>query len=294
MKKLYLILTAIFVLIMLFGCSDNSNVTAPDGGDQIMLVQRPEFVDTRPQDVKDSYTITASAAHLESSQKKPPQPPPDPEPGDDPNPNPPHKYALVIGISDYEGTANDLQFADDDANEIAQYFQGEGFSVTKITNRSATADNIASALAALSTAADAGDEIAFFYSGHGDKLSVGSCIISTDLYYISHGYIMSYINATACSKVLVMLDACKIGSFLSDGLTGSVVATASNNTYSYDAPTLNNGAWTYYWLEAANGSYVYAEDCAEQAEIGMKAWASIYHVRVSPSHTDKYSGMFDM
>lgn len=292
MKRLYFILTAIFSILLLFGCSDNSNVTAPDGGAQITLVQRPQFIDNRPQAVKDNFTITASAANIESAEKKPPKPPPDP--GGDPNPNPPHKYALVIGISDYEGTVNDLQYADDDANEVAQYLQGEGFNVTKITNRSATADNIAAALADLSTAAGPDDEIAFYYSGHGDKLSVGSCIISTDLYYISHGYIMDYINATACSKVLVMLDACKIGSFLSDGLTGSVVATASNNTYSYDAPTLNNGAWTYYWLEAANGSYIYAEDCAAQAEDGMKAWAKVYHVHVSPGHTDKYSGDFDM
>ncbi len=292
MKKLLLSLTIMFSLLLLFGCSDNSNVTAPDNTETIMLVQRPEFVDNRPQEVRESFTIVASDAIFENAEKKPPKPPPDP--GGDPNPNPPHKYAFVVGISDYEGTANDLQYADDDANEIAQYLNGEGFSVQKITNRNATASNIEDGLQWLSTVAGPDDEIAFFYSGHGDKINVGSCIISSDLYYVSHGFVMNYINATASSKVLVMLDACKIGSFLSDGESGSVVATASNNTYSYDAPTLNNGAWTYYWLEAANGSYDYAEDCAEQAEIGMKAWAKPYRVRVSPNHTDKYSGDFDM
>ncbi len=293
MKKLLFSLTFMFSMLLVFGCSDNTDITAPTDDSSIVLVQRPEFIDTRPQEVKDSFTMYASdAVIIESAEKKPPKPPPEPE--DDPNPNPPHKYAYIVGISDYDGTANDLQYADDDAREISSYLRSQGFTIQSDMDRSATADNIADGLQWLSTVAGPDDEIAFFYSGHGDKISVGSSIISTDLYYISHGYIMNYINATASSKVLVMLDACKIGSFLSDGETGSVVATASNNTYSYDAPTLQNGAWTYYWLEAANGSYDYAEDCAEQAKIGMKAWAKPYHVRVSPGYTDKYTGSFDM
>lgn len=292
-KRILLSLTIIFSLFFIFGCSQNSDVTAPSGSDEIVLVQRPEFVDTRPQDVINMHIISTPADHLESLEKKPPPPPPD-DTGDDPNPNPAHKYAYVVGISDYEGTANDLQYADDDAYGMADYFNSQGFTVRMDVDMDATADNITAGLQWLAANAVPGDEIAFSYSGHGNKLSTGSVIISADLYYLTHTYVMDIFNSANCTKMTVTIDACKVGSFLYDGLTGSVVATASDNTYSYDAPTLEHGAWTYYWLEAANGSYIYAEDIATQAEIGMAEWAALYRARISPAHVDKYDGGFDI
>ena len=71
------------------------------------------------------------------------------------------------------------------------------------------------------------------------------------------------------------------------------VVLPSNNTYSYDAPDLQQGAWTYYFLEGAD-NFVFGEEIADYAEDGMKAWAAIYKLRVSPAHTDKYTGMFDI
>ena len=101
-------------------------------------------------------------------------------------------------------------------------------------------------------AAAAGDEIAFAYSGHGAKAQgYGSSIISTDLHYVTHGFVMQKINAVTCRKKLVTLDACVIGDFLLDCQTGSIIATTSNSTNSYDAPDLTNGVWTYYFLEGA-------------------------------------------
>jgi len=294
MTKLRLLLFAIGCsLLLTIGCSDSPKITGSVDYEEVTLVQRPEFVDLRPQDEINAHTLEASVEYLDFAAKKPPKPPPG---GDtDPNPNPAHKYAYVVGISDYEGTANDLQYPDDDAQAMRSFFQSQGFTVQSDLNRSATAQDIVDGLEWLAAQAQPGDEIAFSYSGHGDKVGqYGSCIISTDLYYVTHSYIMQIINSANCSKVLVTLDACKIGGFLSDGNAGSVVATASNNTYSYDAPDLHHGAWTYYFLEAANGSYVFAENVASYAEDGMKAWAKAWNVRVSPSHNDKYTGKFDI
>ncbi|MEZ5360061.1 MAG: caspase family protein [Candidatus Zixiibacteriota bacterium] len=291
-KRILLSLTIMFSLFLVFGCSQNSDITSPTSSDEIVLVQRPEFVDTRPQAVINAHIWANPADYVQSAEKKVTIPPDDS--GPDPNPNPAHKYAFVVGISDYEGDANDLQYCDDDAIAMAAYFQSQGFTVLSRIDGDATADNIVAGLNWLAANAVAGDEIAFSYSGHGNSLNVGSVLISADLYYISHTYIMDIFNSANCTKKAVMIDACKAGSFLFDGETGSVVATASNNTYSYDAPTLYHGAWTYYWLEAANGSYIYAEDIATQAEIGMAEWAALYNVRISPDHYDKYTGGFDI
>jgi len=291
--RLRLMFSVALLLLLAAGCSkDSPTVSTTADFHALALVPRPEFIDTRPQAVIDAHVLKPTEDMLRLVALKPP--PPDPGPTTDPNPNPAHKYAYIVGISDYEGTANDLQFCDDDAQDMRAYLQGEGFTIRMDVDRSATADAIVAGLQWLAAQAVPGDEIAFFYSGHGNKYGTdGSSIISTDLYYIPHAYVMGYVNSANCTKVLVALDACKIGNFLSDGNAGSYIATASNSTLSYDAPDLQNGAWTYYFLEGGD-LYVYAEDIVPFAEAGMKDWASLHKLRVSPAHTDKYYGKMDI
>jgi len=289
------ILTYLFLamgLLLIAGCSDSP--VEPNVDHSIQLVERPEFIETRPPEVVASYTLTASQAPYQSFEKKPV--PPDP-PGDlvDPNPNPAHKYAYIVGISDYEGTANDLNYCDDDAVAMKSWLQGEGFTCQMDLDGNATADDIIAGLQWLIDNAEPGDEVAFCYSGHGMRSSEGSAIISADLYYITHGYVNSYFNAVNCTKKLMTLDACVIGGFHDECEAGSFYATASNRRNSYDAPDLNHGAWTYYWLDGVEDQgLVFAEEAAPYAEDGMKAWASQYRIKVDPTHTDNYDGGMDM
>lgn len=295
MKKLLVLTLAAVTLLLVFGCSDTPPPTQSNVDHSIALVQRPDFVETRPPEVVANFTLNKVEVSNDVFFKKPPPPPPDDTTTGDPNPNPPHKYAYVIGISDYEGTANDLQYCDDDAQAMKSWLQGEGFTIRLDVDGSATADNIIAGLQWLVDNAAPGDEIAFCYSGHGMKSSEGSAIISADLYYITHGYVMSYINAVACSKKLATLDACVIGDFHKDVESGTFMATASTRRNSYDAPDLGHGAWTYYWLDGVEDvGLIYAEDAAPYAEDGMLAWASQYRIKVDPSHTDKYTGEMDM
>lgn len=301
MKKFLPFLLLTCLLFALFGCSESPQITGSSSQMQIpsvngkpaVLVQRPEFVDNRPEAIISAFILSPEVSLL-SADKKPPKPPPDTGDSEDPNPNPAHKYAYIVGISDYEGTANDLQYCDDDAREMKSYYMSQGFTVNSDLDRSATANNISDGLDWLIANASPGDEIVFCYSGHGAKYGkYGSCLISTDLYYVTHGFIMQKFNQVNCSKKLVTIDACEVGGFLSDGENGSFIALASNSSYSYDAPDLNNGAWTYYFLEGT-GIYTFAEDIVPYAEAGMKAWAKPYKIRVSPCHSDKYTGMFDI
>jgi uncharacterized caspase-like protein len=280
-------------LCLVFGCTENPPTQPNQTVDHaVALVQRPEFIETRPQEVVAAYTLhdldVENVAYL-----KPPQPPPDT--GGDPNPNPAHKYAYVVGISNYEGTANDLQYCDDDAMAMKSWLQSQGFTVRMDLDLSATGDNITAGLQWLVSNAVAGDEVAFCYSGHGARSSYGSSIISSDLYYVTHGYVMQYFNNANCTKKLVTLDACVIGDFHADVQSGTYMATASNNKLSYDAPDLQQGAWTWYWIDGVeNHNKIYAEDAAPYAETGMKAWAAQYRLRVDPKHTDSYTGRMDM
>lgn len=298
MKRLLAFLLAAAALLLAFGCSE-SPPTQPNTADSMIpssaLVERPEFIETRPPAVVASFTLGTANLPNNVLYKKPPPPPPDDTTSGDPNPNPPHKYAYVVGISDYEGTANDLQYCDDDAVAMKSWLQGEGFSVMMDVDGQATANEIIAGLQWLVDNAAPGDEIAFCYSGHGMRSTEGSAIISADLYYITHGYVMSYFNAANCTKKLATLDACVIGDFHSDVMDGTFMATASTRKNSYDAPDLNHGAWTYYWIDGVeNVGLVYAEEAAPYAEDGMLAWASYYRLKVDPSHTDRYTGEMDM
>ena len=293
MKRLLLLLTVCAVLTALFGCSNEPTMIGPDADQNTIgtLVQRPEFIDNRPEAVKSAFTKFGTA---DASTDRPA-----PEGGAvvDPNPTPAHKYAYVIGISDYDGTENDLNFCDDDARDVIAFLNSQGFTVRSDIDYSASAANIQAGLIWLRDAAIAGDEIAFFYSGHGTKVrpTGGSSIISRDLYYLTHTYVMGYLNAANCTKKTINLDACVIGDFHADCKTGTVLSTASVSKYSYDAPDLQNGAWTYYFLYGAtNQGLVFNEAISTYAEVNMKAWATANKLKVDPKHTDMYTGDLDI
>jgi len=293
MQKLLLIALALVVLLLAFGCDRSAPPNAPNVNQSIQLVERPQFIETRPPEVVAAHTLKLDQP-LTGLEKKPPPPPPDTTSGD-PNPNPAHKYAYIIGISDYDGTANDLQFCDDDAMAMKSWLQGEGFTIQMDLDGQATANNIMDGIQWLIDNAAPGDEVAFCYSGHGMKSTEGSAIISSDLYYIPHGYLMTYFNSINCTKKLVTMDACVIGGFHDDVEAGTFMATASNRKNSYDAPDLEQGAWTWYWINGVEDqNLVLAEDAAPYAEDGMKAWAAQYRLRVDPKHSDSYTGDMDM
>lgn len=293
MKRLLLLLGLCGVLIALYGCSEEPGVNGPaDDQTQVgAFVQRPEFVDSRPDAVKLAYTKFGTPVQNTDRPDVPDMA------AVDPNPNPAHKYAYVIGISDYDGTANDLNYCDDDARDVIAYLNSQGFTVHSDIDYEASAANIQAELTWLQSAAAPGDEIAFFYSGHGTKIKPtgGSSIISRDLYYLTHTFVMGYLNGANCTKKTINLDACVIGDFHADCRTGTVLSTASTSKYSYDAPDLQNGAWTYYFLYGAqNLGMIYNEEISTYAEAQMKIWAAAHRVKVDPKHTDMYTGDLDI
>ena len=202
-----------------------------------------------------------------------------------------NKYALVIGISDYEGTVNDLQYCDDDAIDWKNFLQGEGYSVTILTDSQATANNINSAVDDLLASEDGNDYVVFTYSGHGTKYQgYGSCIVSYDLYYMTHGWLESKFSNADSSHIYFAFDACVIGDFKGLITTNRVGAFASNKKYSYDGDSsMQNGVFTYYQMIGWN-NYDNFEKDGTYAVQQMKNWANTVHVSVDPFIQDNYAG----
>ena len=79
-------------------------------------------------------------------------------------------YGLTIGIDDYEGTANDLDGAVNDAEDVAQALRRLGADqVISLSNGEATKDRIVASWSELVGKAKAGDTIVFSYAGHGSQ-----------------------------------------------------------------------------------------------------------------------------
>jgi len=273
-----LALVAMLAGVALISCSKKDDVNLANDEHSSYSV-RPDFamLDNRPANViaKSQVTETEPAKLDETAEKG-------------------AKYALVIGISNYSGTANDLQYCDDDANDWKARLVKEGYTVTSLIDLAATSSAIQSALTTLASKAIAGNEITFVYSGHG---SSGN-IISTDLYYISSSYFKTKFSSATSTKMFFTFDACQIGAMKTAlNKTGRVIAVASNTTvYSYDGDaTMKNGVFTYYQMKGFDSmGYIYAENDCSYACTQMKSWASSNGVTVAPSYQDSYTGNFDL
>lgn len=280
-KWIKLAFVALFAGFLFQSCSQEEGIIPQDelSVEQNFTV-RPDFatVDNRPTDVIEKFMVTEKDAFpvklIESAKGG--------------------KYALVIGISDYSGTSNDLNYCDDDANDWKTQLVAEGYTVTALIDTKATKTAIESAVATLVSQSIAGNEIAFIYSGHGSKGN----IISTDLYYISSTWFQSmFANATS-TKMIFSFDACQIGAMATAlNKTGRVIAVASDTKkYSYDGDaTMQNGVFTYYQMKGLDVlNYIYFEPDCKYACEQMILWAKTARVRVAPSYVDSYAGDLDI
>lgn len=147
-----------------------------------------------------------------------------------------NKYAIIVGIANYPGTANDLRYADEDAyamknvlitkygfsedNIIMLVDEGDGLNTEQPTN--ATASKIQSAILELRKEVEAGDEVVFFYSGHGgkgkasdgDSEAMDESIIShdgTQALHIWDGQLKLWFAEYKTDRIVFFFDSCVSG-----------------------------------------------------------------------------------
>lgn len=171
------------------------------------------------------------------------------------------RYAVVVGISDYPGTENDLNYSDDDASDMSNALTSVyGFTnVNTLTDGEATYDEIMNAIDEIPT--DAG-EVVFFFSGHGargfandgDTERMDEAIVAhdgTDLVYIWDGDLQDAFSGFATTRIIFIFDTCLAGGMKSDlEELGRVIAMATNeNGLAVESSALENGEFTYYFVD---------------------------------------------
>lgn len=177
------------------------------------------------------------------------------------------KYAIVIGISDYPGSANDLQYADDDAITMRAVLHDlYGYNnITLLTNMDATRDAIYSAVNDVKSKAKSDDEVFFFFSGHGakgnaqdgDSEKIDESIISHDgskLVPIWDGELKQWFEEFKTSRIIFVFDSCLSGGMTDLQAPGRIInmATTESGT-GYEFDSLQHGQFTYYFaIEGMN------------------------------------------
>lgn len=176
-----------------------------------------------------------------------------------------NKYAIVIGISDYPGTENDLNFADDDAidmyNALVNKYGFPKDNVHLLINSNANYSAIESAVNAVKQKAKEGDEVVFFFSGHGargkandgDKEAIDEAIVSHDgknLVYIWDGELRDWFRDFKTTRIVFIFDSCLAGGMTDLKADGRIIVMATTeNGVAYEFSDLENGQFTYYFVD---------------------------------------------
>lgn len=221
---------------------------------------------------------------------KPVPPTPDPTVG---------KWAVIIGIADYKGGANDLWHPDEDAADMySELVNQQGYpagNVKMITNKAATATAILAAIDWLVANEKAGNEVVFFYSGHGFRTADSAAydddsesdgydegIVSYDLYGLPDGLLRERFASIDSTRFALLFGSCHSGGMFDDDddlkQTGRIIASACKaDQYGWDYSLLGNTLWGFHFvdeglldnnaasIEAAH-EYAYSRVVAEQPD----------------------------
>lgn len=135
------------------------------------------------------------------------------------------RYALVIGVEDYQNVTS-LSWPATDANEMAALLSSKGWTVVDtLLSTNAGLSAIRDGIAAISNQVEfnANSTVLVYFSGHGSINDNTAYIIPYDAVfddvatYISPAQISSWLGALPCKNKILILDSCYSGGFVDTG-----------------------------------------------------------------------------
>lgn len=138
-----------------------------------------------------------------------------------------HRWALVIGVDGYQNLEN-LQKARNDAQAISSVLSGLGFEVRTLYDPSRR--DINGAVSTLANQIDPGDEVLFYFAGHGVEVDGRNFLLPSDVPMINLGdesfltgesiaadRVLDTFQKRGARTTVMILDACRNNPFPSDG-----------------------------------------------------------------------------
>lgn len=184
----------------------------------------------------------------------------------------PRIFAVVVGVADYDGVANDLKYSDNDArlfyNHLRSALPNEmsaGKSML-LLNRNATRSNIMNAMQQVFSQSTENDFIIFYFSGHGSPGNF--CPTDAAQQLLSHDIVKSQFKNAKARYRLCIADACFSGSIgtqaqntsvegstqqLRDARIAVIMSSKPDQT-SIETSALNQGIFSYCLINGLKGS----------------------------------------
>jgi len=140
-------------------------------------------------------------------------------------------HALVVGIDEYRHWPR-LEYAADDAREMAARLKAQGFQIYLLTNEQATLKNIVAGLERIRSAVDENSRMMFYFAGHGQTEDLpegrerGYIVpVDADAYNWQHTMLpMDRLNRTIkrfkAKHILMAFDSCYSGLGLVRSING--------------------------------------------------------------------------
>ncbi len=210
-------------------------------------------------------------------------------------------HGVCVGINDYPGTMNDLQWCVADANEMRYALINEqGWSSSAIAlllNGTASETNIMNAIQAMPRSTGYTD--LFHFSGHGDSQELGGSdglIPANSLSArITQSELESWFGGSY-DQYSSFLDACGSGIFPRDLSNGVISSACEADEYADESSGLENGVFSFYLIEgltddAADPSGIVS---AEELHAYAAPRTTNYNSSQHPQLGDNYSGSLNL
>jgi hypothetical protein len=221
--------------------------------------------------------------------------------GEDPSVD---KWAVVIGIADYKGRSNDLEYTDDDAMDMYDYLQAKGYpkgNIKLLLNRRAKGDAIYSAIDWMREQEGPDSECVFFYSGHGstydgypdgDNEYTDETIVEYGLRHILDTFLMDEFATYESQKITFIFDSCYSGGMDDLAGPGRVVTMACAETeLSWEgADWMQNGVFTYYYMQGLETYGTIEAAFTYAAPLAHNFVLSEYNYNMNSVISDNYPG----
>ncbi len=196
-------------------------------------------------------------------------------------------WAIVVGINEYENIGH-LKYANRDAEAMAALFRRDGFDrvfcfadgleIPKERDQKSTQPRLTDLLSFLHDRFDltdragnplpkplsTGDNLWFFFSGHGKRIGDRDCLLPQDYNprlaypetWITVDFVRESLLRSGADNVILLLDACRTegdkadGMGIGDGQPGTVtIFSCERSKPAYEIDALRHGAFTAALLE---------------------------------------------
>lgn len=166
-------------------------------------------------------------------------------------------YLLSVGISDYEGSSNDLRLPVNDARAVSALYSKNGSAtVEMLLDSDATGENIKKKMASLFSKAGKNDIVVLFFSGHGSHNGIAA--------YdgiVSYESIRKLLSRCKSINKMVFIDSCFSGEIRVSGHSNRASKTQNvmfflssrSNEKSIEGAAMKNGLFTAFLERGLRG-----------------------------------------